>query len=87
MSDLPVEIIPTAGITINGSNEIIMPIRKKVITDSNGAFSTSLEAGSYEMELEGVIVACTVPDQPGAVDLSDEAVITNEGETSATPTY
>ena len=79
--------MPTAGITINVSNEIIMPIRRKIVTDTNGAFSTSLEAGSYEFDLEGVVVACTIPNQAGAVDLSDTGVITNEGQSSSTPTY
>ena len=87
LSDLPVEIVPTAGITISVSNEIVMPIRKKIVTDTNGAFSTSLEPGSYEFDMEGVIVACTIPNQAGAVDLSDAGVITNEGESAATPTY
>ena len=87
LADVAVELIPTEGIQINGSNEVVLPIRKKVVTDSNGAFSTSLEAGGYQLDIEGVVVECSIPDQAGTVDLSDTDIITNEGQGDQGATY
>lgn len=87
LAGISVELIPTAGITVNGSNEVVLPIRKKVVTGSDGTISTSLSAGTYQFEVEGVVLAVTVPDQPGAVDLSDPGVITNQGQGGGGATY
>ena len=87
LAGLSLEIIPTAGISVNGSNEVVLPIRKKVVTGTDGTISTSLDDGDYQLELEGVVMDVTVPDQPGAVDLSDVGVVTNQGQGGGGATY
>lgn len=87
LSGVSVEMIPTAGISINGSNEVVLPLRKKVVTGTDGTISTSLDDGDYLFDVEGVSIEVTIPDQPGAVDLSDVGVITNPGSGGGGATY
>jgi len=87
LTAINVELIPAAGISVNGSNEVVLPIRKRVVTGSDGTISTALDAGDYLFEVEGVNIEVTVPDQPGAVDLSDAGVITNQGQGGGGATY
>lgn len=87
LAGVTLEIIPVAGISINGSNEVVLPVRKRVVTGTDGTIATALDAGDYQFDIEGVLVEVTVPDQPGAVDLSDGGAITNPGEPLGGATY
>tara|TARA_Y100000593_G_scaffold52707_1_gene98911 strand:+ start:4340 stop:4627 length:288 start_codon:yes stop_codon:yes gene_type:complete len=77
LNGLPVEISPRYSITVKSNGDVVVPIRKTEITDDNGNMTTSLEAGDYALELGGVVLKATIPDQESTVNLSAEGTITN----------
>ena len=73
------EIIPTSGISVETNGDVTLPIRKRIITDDAGSFSTVLTSGNYELDVQGVTVKCTIPSTTDTVDLGDTDVVTNIG--------
>jgi len=86
LAGIALEIIPVSGISVETDGTVTLPIRRKVVTASDGSFASSLVAADYQFEIEGVIIEATIPDQ-ASVDLGDTDVITNTGNGGDTPSY
>lgn len=80
LGNISIEIVPNSGLQIDDNGAVVVPVRKSVVTDSDGSFSVSLEHGDYTIDVANVDVQCVIPDQTGPVDLGDTDVITNTGD-------
>lgn len=79
ISGVAVIIRPADGISVDASNDVVVPVDLKQVTASDGTISVSLLDGNYELGIEGVTIKATIPDTTETVDLGDTDVITNTG--------